>query len=159
MPITSTYSSIFAKISESRKRKYSFAEGSISGRMVVDEFRILTSSPSLIELPPHPGRRTLSPVLTVVGTTFPSLSGAPGPTAITVASGKGLVVDDWGRKIPEAVFWCEPGVVSTFYTCRRGLPHRARPEPLNQDAVEEWYDGLDGFESYLRSLQVASQGN
>ena len=64
----------------------------------------LTSSPTLIEFPPHPGRRTLSPVLTVVGTTFPSLSGAPGPTAITVASGKGLVVDDWGRKIPVAVF-------------------------------------------------------
>jgi len=54
----------------------------------------LTSSPSLIEFPPHPGRRTLSPVLTVVGTIFPLLSGAPGPTAITVASGKGLVVDD-----------------------------------------------------------------
>jgi len=80
----SAYSWILAKISESLKRKYS-------------------SSPSLIEFPPHPGRSTLSPVLTAVGTILPSLSGAPGPTAITVASGKGLLVDDWGRKMPEVV--------------------------------------------------------
>jgi len=82
---SSVYSWILAKISESRKRKYS-------------------SSPSLIEFPPHPGRRILSPALTVVGMIFPFLSGAPGPTAITVASGKGVVVDAWGRKMPEAVF-------------------------------------------------------
>ena len=64
----------------------------------------LTSSPSFIEFPPHPGRRTLSPALTVVGMTFPSLFGAPGPTEITVASGNGEAVDDSGRKMPEVVF-------------------------------------------------------
>ena len=31
--------------------------------------------------------------------------GAPGPTAITVASGKGLFVADVGKKMPEAVFY------------------------------------------------------
>lgn len=30
--------------------------------------------------------------------------GAPGPTAMTVASGRGLEVAEVGRKIPEAVF-------------------------------------------------------
>lgn len=63
-----------------------------------------TSSPSLIEFPPHPGSSTLSPGLTWVGTILPLLSGAPGPTAITVASGKGLFVAEAGRKIPVAVF-------------------------------------------------------
>jgi len=64
-----------------------------------------TSSPTLIEFPPQPGRRTLSPTFTVVGTILPSLLGAPGPTAITVASGKGLVVDEEGKKMPVAVFY------------------------------------------------------
>lgn len=63
-----------------------------------------TSSPTLIELPPQPGRSTRSPALTDVGTILPSLSGAPGPTAITVASGRGLLVADVGRKMPDAVF-------------------------------------------------------
>lgn len=36
---------------------------------------------------------------------FPSLLGAPGPTAITVASGSGELVADEGRNIPEAVFY------------------------------------------------------
>ena len=31
--------------------------------------------------------------------------GAPGPTAMTVASGRGLFVDDEGRKMSLAVFW------------------------------------------------------
>ena len=65
----------------------------------------LTSSPTLIELPPQPGKSTRSPALTFVGTTFPLLSGAPGPTAITVASGKGLFVELDGRKMPVAVFY------------------------------------------------------
>jgi len=37
--------------------------------------------------------------------TFPFLSEAPGPTAITVASGRGLLVAEVGRKIPVAVFY------------------------------------------------------
>jgi hypothetical protein len=57
-----------------------------------------------MEFPPQPGNNTLSPALTEVGTTRPSLLGAPGPTAITVASGRGLDVADVGRKIPDAVF-------------------------------------------------------
>jgi len=36
--------------------------------------------------------------------------GAPGPTAMTVASGRGLEVAEVGRKIPEAVFY-SPGKV------------------------------------------------
>ena len=64
-----------------------------------------TSSPTLIELPPQPGRRTRSPAFTFVGTTLPSLSGAPGPVAMTVASGSGLLVADAGRKTPDAVFY------------------------------------------------------
>jgi hypothetical protein len=39
-----------------------------------------TCSPTLIALSPQPGSKTLSPALTDVGTTRPSLSGAPGPT-------------------------------------------------------------------------------
>ena len=58
----------------------------------------------MIGLPPQPGRSTRSPGFTAVGTTFPSLSGAPGPTAMTVASGRGLDVEDEGKKIPVAVF-------------------------------------------------------
>ena len=63
-----------------------------------------TSSPTLMEFPPHPGSSTRSPAFTCVGTTLPSLFGAPGPTAMTVASGRGLDVADVGKKIPVAVF-------------------------------------------------------
>jgi hypothetical protein len=63
-----------------------------------------TSSPNLMAFPPQPGNNTRSPAWTDVGTTRPSLSGAPGPTAITVASGSGLDVAEDGRKIPVAVF-------------------------------------------------------
>lgn len=62
-----------------------------------------TSSPTLIWLPPHDGRRILSPGCTLTGTTLPSLSGAPGPAAITDASGSGDEALDEGRKRPEAV--------------------------------------------------------
>lgn len=44
---------------------------------------------------------------------LPSLLGAPGPTAMTVASGRGLVVADVGRKMPVAVFCLGTVVVST----------------------------------------------
>jgi hypothetical protein len=63
-----------------------------------------TSSPTLMVFPPQPGSRTQSPAFTFVGTTVPFLSGAPGPVAITFASGKGLLVADDGRRIPVAVF-------------------------------------------------------
>ena len=109
-----SYSSILAKISESLKRKYSYKKKNEKKNPQSTfhptqqdgprEKEGRTSSPSLIALPPQPGNNTLSPVLTDVGTTCPSLFGAPGPTAITVASGSGLDVADVGRKIPVAVF-------------------------------------------------------
>ena len=73
----------------------------------------LTSSPTLMGLPPQPGRRTRSPAFTAGATTLPSLLGAPGPTAMTVASGSGLLVADVGRKMPLAVFCvCTPSLFS-----------------------------------------------
>lgn len=63
----------------------------------------LTSSPTLIGEPPQLGRRTRSPSLTEQGTTLPSWV-APGPTAMTVASGRGDWVAVEGRKMPVAVF-------------------------------------------------------
>jgi hypothetical protein len=66
----------------------------------------LTSSPTLMLLPPQPGNKTLSPAFTLTGTTSPVLGeGAPGPTAMTVASGMVDEVEDEGMKRPEAVFW------------------------------------------------------
>lgn len=65
---------------------------------------MLTSSPTLIAFPPQPGSSTRSPGFTFVGMILPSLSGAPGPTAMTVASGSGFVVEEDGRKIPVVVF-------------------------------------------------------
>lgn len=64
----------------------------------------LTSSPTLMLCPPQLGRRTLSPTLTETGWTAPSLLGAPGPVAMTLASGRGELVADEGRKMPVAVF-------------------------------------------------------
>lgn len=64
----------------------------------------LTSSPTLIGFPPQPGNNTRSPGCTETEATTPSLFGAPGPTAMTVASGKGEEVADEGRKIPVEVF-------------------------------------------------------
>ena len=46
-------------------------------------------------------------------------------------------------------------LVSLLRECCTGLPHRARLEPLNQDAVEERHNSLDTFESCLGSLQDA----
>lgn len=66
----------------------------------------LTSSPTLMLLPPQPGNKTLSPAFTLTGTTSPVLGeGAPGPTAMTVASGMVDEVEDEGMKRPEAVFY------------------------------------------------------
>ena len=86
-----------------------------------------TSSPTLIGLPPQPGSKTRSPMATLTGTTWPSLLAAPGPTAMTVASGKGDAVADEGRKMPLVVF------------CRqliRETTHRFRLEALDQNAVK-----------------------
>ena len=130
--------------------------------------RRLTSSPSLIELPPQPGRRTLSPVLTDGGMIFPSLFGAPGPTAITVASGRGDDVADVGRRIPAAVF-CGARNSSAIPRCQKkrkcifkkkptteSCPIRntycVRLEALDEDAVKEGDDGLDRFDGGLGSL-------
>lgn len=66
---------------------------------------VYSSSPTLIVWPPKLGRRTLSPVFTLVGIAFPFLSLAPGPTAMTCASGLFFSVADAGKKMPEAV--CE----------------------------------------------------
>lgn len=65
----------------------------------------LTSSPTLMALPPHPGNKTRSPTVTLTGVITPSLFGAPGPTAMTVASGRGDWVAEEGRKRPVAVFY------------------------------------------------------
>jgi hypothetical protein len=54
--------------------------------------------------PPQPGKSTRSPACTDMETIFPSLSVAPGPTAMTVASGNGVFVDDVGRNRPDEVF-------------------------------------------------------
>lgn len=88
-----------------------------------------TSSPSLIEFPPQPGRSTRSPVLTAVGTMTPSLFGAPGPTAMTVASGKGLLVADDGRKRPVEVFYISVRDVQICYTLA---------EVLTVSALNRW---------------------
>lgn len=65
-----------------------------------------TSSPTLMLLPPQPGNKTLSPAFTLTGTTSPVLGeGAPGPTAMTVASGMVDEVEEEGMKRPEAVFY------------------------------------------------------
>lgn len=109
------HSWIFARISESRNRWYSYtAQPSQLTPHNIQQSNAkentLTSSPTLIGFPPHPGRRTRSPGFTDVGTTLPSLSGAPGPTAITVASGNGVLVVDDGRKMPVAVFCGVQGV-------------------------------------------------
>lgn len=115
-----------------------------------------TSSPTLIELPPQPGRRTRSPALTLVGTTLPSLSGAPGPVAMTVASGSGLLVADAGRNTPEAVF-CVHRISHLFgrpASAEARATHRLRLKPLDEDTVKEGHDGLDGLERCLGSLRT-----
>ena len=107
--IRNLYSSILAKISESLKRKYSYEVKKPPRKSTLlthenENKKGRTSSPTLIVFPPQPGNKTLSPALTAVGTIRPSLFGAPGPTAITVASGSGLDVAELGRNIPDAVF-------------------------------------------------------
>ena len=85
---------------------------------------------------------------------MPSLSAAPGPTAMTVASGSGVLVTEVGRKMPEAVF-CRQRQVSERHSSRLRAhdTYGVRLELLDQDAVEERHDGLDGLERSLGSLQ------
>jgi hypothetical protein len=93
--------------------------------------------------------------------TFPSLFRAPGPTAITVASGRGEDVADVGRRIPAAVFWC-PFVEFSTYSSPRGGRNEEKEvtgtycvwlETLDEDAVKEGDDGLDRFDCGLGSLR------
>lgn len=132
------YSSILAKISASLNRWYSCGGVSVIPHLASGLNRIRdqpTSSPSLMGLPPQPGSKTLSPTLTETGVTTPSLLVAPGPTAMTVASGRGEEVADEGRKIPVAVFYIGSSAKhrvagSGTRTNRLGL------ESLDEDSVE-----------------------
>ncbi len=82
------------------------------------------------------------------------MSGAPGPVAITVASGSGVLVADWGRKMPVAVF-CAPEPSAPIIRCTPApnAAYRISLEPLNENTVEKGYHGLDGLERRLSSLQ------
>ena len=101
----------------------------------------LTSSPTLIGFPPQPGNKTLSPGWTEIGATVPSLLGAPGPTAMTVASGRGEVVAEEGRKMPVAVFCArQRGKKGQRGTHGLGL------EALDQNTVQKRLYGADGLE-------------
>jgi hypothetical protein len=64
----------------------------------------LTSLPIFTPTPPNPGKRTISPTATVIGTRTPLVSRCPGPTAMTTASFIGVVAAE-GRKRPLAVFY------------------------------------------------------
>jgi hypothetical protein len=119
--------------------------------------RVHTSSPTLIALPPQPGRSTRSPDCTDMGTILPSLSVAPGPTAMTVASGSGVFVLDVGRNRPDVVF-CVRGRRNAQKQARRqwrvskcihdtqACTHAFSLEALDEDAVEQRDEGLDGLE-------------
>lgn len=76
--------------------------------------------------------------------TAPSLFGAPGPTAITVASGKGEEVAEEGRKRPVAVFWSKP--YQRWYYPVEFRTRRLGFESLDEDTVEKRLYGTDGFE-------------
>jgi len=106
-----------------------------------------TSSPTFIEFPPQLGRRTRSPAFTLGATNFPFLSWMPGPTAMTVASGRLPDVAEVGRNSPEAVF-CR--LVRGKKALRVGKTYSIWLEPLDEDPVEERYNRLDGFKG--RSL-------
>jgi hypothetical protein len=144
------HSWILARISESLNRWYSCTRTLDSTLPIPKRKFVRTSSPTLIGFPPHPGNRTRSPAFTLVGTTFPSLFGAPGPTAMTIASGSGLLVAEDGRKIPVAVF-CALGERSSAFE-EGGETDCFRFEPLHQYAVEQRHNCLDGFERCLSSL-------
>jgi hypothetical protein len=94
---------ILARISESLKRKYSYTNNSLGPRVSGREYE-QTSSPTFIEFPPQLGSSTRSPAFTLGVTSFPFLSWIPGPTAMTVASGRLPEVAEVGKNNPEAVF-------------------------------------------------------
>lgn len=113
----------------------------------------LTSSPTFIELPPHPGSNTRSPAFTAVGTMSPFLLGAPGPTAMTVASGRGLFVTEVGRKMPVAVFCDKCASENRQKPSQLGVTtHRLGLEPLDEDTVKQGHESLNGLECCLSSL-------
>lgn len=97
-----------------------------------------TSSPNLMLLPPQPGKRTLSPAWTVVATILPSLFGAPGPTAMTVASGSGEEVAEVGRNMPVAVFYSLLVRKEGFDMDSMLDTYRFCFETLDEHAVQEW---------------------
>ena len=146
------YSWILARISASLNRWYSYRNSSVSSWNTMKIICRRTSSPILIELPPQPGSRTLSPALTETGITAPSLFGAPGPTAMTVASGSGEEVAEVGRKMPVAVFWsrnvCQH-MYSRLIGIATGFTHCVSLEALDQDTVEERDDGANGLDGGL----------
>ena len=81
------YLPIFARISSSRNKKNSL-------------------SPSLIDVPPYSGNKTLSPAATLMGIGFPSLFSLPGPTESTSPS-LDLPIFDSGRRSPPGVYKIE----------------------------------------------------
>jgi hypothetical protein len=97
------HSLILARISESLKRKYSYTSN-ILGPGISERECEQTSSPTFIEFPPQLGSSTRSPAFTLGVTSFPFLSWMPGPTAMTVASGRLPEVAEVGKNNPEAVF-------------------------------------------------------
>ena len=145
------YSWILARISASLNRWYSYRNSSVSSWNTMKIICRRTSSPILIELPPQPGSKTLSPALTETGITAPSLFGAPGPTAMTVASGSGEEVAEVGRKMPVAVFWsrnvCQHVLAFNCYCC--WFTHCVSLEALDQDTIEERDDGANGLDGGL----------
>jgi hypothetical protein len=81
------------------------------------------------------------------------LFGAPGPTAITVASGRGLFVADVGRKMPVAVFCKRDIRIKRIGELQLGT-HRLSLESLDENTVKQRNKRLDGLESCLGSLVV-----
>jgi len=155
MPPILAYSRILAKISESRKRKYSFAR---------------------VQFLSRPSRHTLNAYL------FTELDRVSAPSRqenlvsrfnrggndlsvlVRRARSDGNYGSLWqgvgcrrlGEEDTGSSFLMRNQAWSTPSAWRRiGLPHRVRLEPLDQDAIEERYDSLDAFESRLSSLQDA----
>lgn len=74
----------------------------------------------------------------------PLVFGAPGPTATTVASGRGEEVEVEGRKMPEAVFCARR--VKKEKGEEGESTHGLWLEALDENAVEEGHDGADGLD-------------
>ena len=69
---------------------------------------------------------------------------------MTVASGRGLAVAEVGRNIPAAVFYT--GSMLEAQKNQKTKPHCFWLEALDEDAIQQRYYGLDGFECCLGSL-------